>query len=302
MRILIAGSSGFIGSALISFFKEKGYDIHCLVRHRHKVDQTHHFWNPRKGILDVDLIDTFQIVINLAGENISLRRWSDTQKSKILESRLKSTKLLVDRIKAVKDRPSLYMSASAVGYYGSRGNEVLTESSSKGKGFLADLVWEWEKCASILKDFGVRVVSLRLGIVLGDNGGILAKILLPFRMGFGAVIGDGKQYMPWISIDDVNSIIEFIIQNEKISGAVNIVAPQAITNDKFSRALGKSLSRPVMFRVPRFILKMFLGEMAEEMLLSSCKAEPKVLADQGYKFIHENIDQAFATILEQKKS
>jgi len=300
MRILLTGSSGLIGSALISFFQKQGDDIHCLVRQRNRVDKTHHFWDPLKGILDADLVENFQIVIHLAGENLSTIRWSDTIKSKIRESRIKSTRLLVEKMKSVKIRPSLFISASATGYYGDRGNDALTESSPKGEGFLADLVWEWENIASILKDFGIRVVSLRLGVVLSSSGGALAKILLLFRLGLGAVVGNGKQYIPWISIDEIRSIVDFIIKNEKISGAVNIVAPQAITNYEFSRALGKALSRPVMFRVPRFILKLFLGEMAEQLLLSSCRAEPKILTEHGYKFKHATIDQALETVLEKK--
>jgi len=300
MRILITGSSGLIGSHLIPFLKDQGNSIVRLVRNKKFTDSTSIFWNPATEELDVTEIENFQVIIHLAGENISSRRWSKNQKQKIYDSRIKSTQLLVKKIKTLKIPPDLLICASAVGIYGNRGTEILTETSPKGKGFLPDLVWEWEKITSTAKDIGIRVVSLRTGVVLSGSGGALRMILLPFKMGLGAIVGDGKQFMPWISIDDVITIIEFIIKIDSISGAVNVVSPNPITNHEYSISLGRALSRPVFFRAPASFLKLVLGEMAEQLLLSSTKVIPKVLINHGYKFIHENIDQALSELLENR--
>jgi uncharacterized protein (TIGR01777 family) len=300
MRILITGSSGLIGSSLIPFLNDQGNEIVRLVRDKKIIDNTSIYWNPALKALDADAIENFQVVIHLAGENIASRRWTKKQKVKIYNSRIKSTRLLVEKLKNLKKPPELLICASATGYYGDRGEELLTETSSKGKGFLADLVWEWEKNASIAKDNGIRVVSLRMGVVLSGDGGALKKILLPFKMGLGTIVGNGQQYMPWISIDDVNTIIDFIIRNESISGAVNVVAPKPITNYEYSESLGKALSRPVFFKVPASILKLAFGEMAEQLVLSSSKVLPKVLTDHGFSFLHENIDQSLSALLEHR--
>ena len=300
MRILITGSSGLVGSALIPFLKKQGHDIHCLVRHKNDVDATHHFWDPLKGILDENAVENFQIVIHLSGEKIPLRRWSNTIKKKILESRIKSTGLLVDKIKLLKVPPVLFISASGINYYGDRGQEVLTEKSTAGDGFLVDVVRKWERSSSELKDLGIRTIYLRMGVILSERGGALRKTRLPFKLGLGAILGKGTQYLPWISIDDITAIINFIIKNESISGVVNAVAPQAITNFEYSQAIGRVLSRPVIFRIPGFILRWIFGEMADQMLLSSSRAEPKVLADHGYQFVYKQIDQALASALGKK--
>jgi uncharacterized protein (TIGR01777 family) len=300
MKILISGSSGLIGSSLIPFLNDQGNEIVRLVRDKKIIDNSSIYWNPALEALSADAIENFQVVIHLAGENIASRRWTKKQKVKIYNSRIKSTRLLVEKLKNLKKPPELLICASATGYYGDRGEELLTETSSKGKGFLADLVWEWEKNASIAKDNGIRVVSLRMGVVLSGNGGALKKILLPFKMGLGTIVGNGQQYMPWISIDDVNTIIDFIIRNESISGAINVVAPKPVTNYEYSKALGNALSRPVFFKAPASILKLAFGEMAEQLVLSSSKVLPKVLTDHGFSFLHANIDQSLTALLENR--
>jgi uncharacterized protein (TIGR01777 family) len=300
MRILITGSSGLVGSALIPFLKKQGHDIHCLVRRQNDVDSTHHFWDPLNGILNINSVENFQVVIHLSGEKIPLRRWSKTTKKKILESRIKSTRLLVDKIKLLKVPPVLFISASGINYYGDRGQKVLTEKSPPGDGFLADVVKKWETSSFELKDSGIRTIYLRMGVILSEQGGALKKTRLPFKLGLGAILGKGTQYLPWISIDDIIAIVNYIINNESISGEVNAVAPQAITNSEYCQAIGRVLSRPVILRIPGFILRWIFGEMANQMLLLSSKVEPKVLTDHGYQFVHTHIDQALASALRNK--
>ncbi len=299
MRILITGSSGLIGSQLIPYLEIQGHQVVRLVRNKKQKNETSIYWDPAAGELDSEAIENFQVVIHLAGENVSSGRWSKKRKKQIRDSRIKSTSLLAEKLKELKNPPDLLISASAIGYYGNRGEEILMEDSKKGEGFLADLVQDWEKVAAVAKDAGIRVVFLRFGVVLSARGGALARILLPFKLGIGTIIGDGKQYMPWISIDDVNGVIDYIIKNDAISGAVNVVAPETVTNYEYSKALGRTLSRPVPFKAPGLVLRLALGEMAEQLLLSSSRVAPKVLTDHGYKFIYENIDQALSTILEK---
>jgi uncharacterized protein (TIGR01777 family) len=299
MRILITGGSGFIGSHLTPLLENEGYEVYHLVRNKKKVDDTHLIWDPENDILDVHSIENFQIIIHLAGENISSRRWSKKQKEKILQSRIKSTRLLVEKIKETRIQPQLFISASAVGYYGDRGNEILTEESESGNGFLVDVVRQWENVASSVQEMGIRTVILRSGVVLSRRGGALTKTLLPFKLGLGMILGDGKQYIPWISIDDVIHVIKFIIQNNQITGVANLVAPEPVTNYQYSKVLGKELSRPVIFKAPSIILKLVLGEMAEGLLLSSNRVIPQKLTDHGYKFLHPTIDQAFNAIFAQ---
>ena len=300
MRILITGSSGLVGSALVPHLTEKGYDIHRLVRNKKKGDQSPDYWDPQNGDLDVESLENFQVIIHLAGENISSKRWSKNQKEKISQSRIQSTRLLVDKLKNTKNPPRLFISASAIGFYGDRGSEILTEQSSKGNGFLADLVLDWENIALTIQSVGTRSVLLRSGIILSDQGGALAKILLPFKLGIGAILGDGQQYMSWISLTDVVQIIDFIIQNEHISGPVNVVSPEPVTNYQYSKALGKALARPVLFRAPSLILRLVLGEMADSLLLSSSRVIPQKLIDHAYSFSQPTLDQVFKEIFKKK--
>jgi uncharacterized protein (TIGR01777 family) len=302
MRILITGSSGLVGSALIAFLRDKEHEICCLIRDKSKVDQTHFYWDPQNGILDVASLENFNALIHLAGENISSRRWSDRQKQKISQSRLQSTQLLVDRIKETSNPPQVFISASAIGYYGDRGKEILTENSSQGKGFLADLVRDWENAVLTINNANIRTVQLRFGIILSSSGGALAKTLLPFRLGMGAILGDGSQYMSWITIKDVVNIIDFSIHNDSLSGPLNIVSPEPVTNYQYSKALGKALSRPVFFKAPSLILKLVLGEMADALLLSSSRVIPEKLLGYGYKFLNPTINDAFQTIFKESRA
>jgi len=297
MRILITGSSGLIGSQLIPFLEKKGNEVYRLVRDRNKAGDSNLFWDPENKVLDTESLENFHVIINLAGENISSRRWSPKQKERILQSRINSTSLLAEKLNEIENPPQLLISASAIGYYGDRGDEVLTEKSEIGSGFLADVVKNWEKSASIEQDGPIRKVYLRTGVVLSPYGGALARILLAFKLGLGAVIGSGKQFMPWISIEDVIEAIGFIIANDKINGPVNLTAPNPVTNYHFSKSLGKILSRPVLFKIPAFVLRGALGEMADALLLTSSRVIPQKLIDNGYSFKYSTIDEALKAIL-----
>jgi uncharacterized protein (TIGR01777 family) len=243
MKVLLTGGSGLIGSHLSPFLEQQGYEVYHLVRNKNRTDNSHYLWAPENGILEKRSVENVQVVIHLAGENISSGRWSKNQKNKILSSRINSTRLLTDKIREIGNPPDVFICASAIGYYGDRGTEVLTENSEPGEGFLADVVKKWEQIASSIHYLGHRTVFLRTGVVLSKRGGALKKTLLPFKLGLGAILGSGQQYVSWISLSDLIHIINYIIQNKTISGAINAVSPQPITNRQYSKALGKALSK-----------------------------------------------------------
>jgi uncharacterized protein (TIGR01777 family) len=280
MNALITGSSGLVGSALVESLFKKKYAIQCLSRNKDKGDSQ--FWefdNPEK-------ITTkpYQAVIHLAGENVATGRWTESKKRNILKSRIDGTRRLVDHLIGMKQKPDVFLCASAVGYYGSRGNEILSEESSLGSGFLAEVCREWEKETERLSTHGVRVVNLRFGMVLSPNGGALQKMIPPFKMRLGGIVGNGKQYISWISIRDVVEIVDFIIKNDTISGPVNIVTPNPTTNRELTKALGHSLNCATIFKVPGVVVKTIFGQMADEMLLCSAQAQPQKLLEAGYQY------------------
>jgi uncharacterized protein (TIGR01777 family) len=301
MKVLLTGGSGLIGSHLSPFLEQQGYEVYHLVRNKNRTDNSHYLWAPENGILEKRSVENFQVVIHLAGENISSGRWSKNQKNKILSSRINSTRLLTDKIREIGNPPDVFICASAIGYYGDRGTEVLTENSEPGEGFLADVVKKWEQIASSIHYLGHRTVFLRTGVVLSKRGGALKKTLLPFKLGLGAILGSGQQYVSWISLSDLIHIINYIIQNKTISGAINAVSPQPITNRQYSKALGKALARPVILKTPSILLKIVLGEMANALLLSSSRVLPEKLTNSGYQFIHPTIDQAFEAIFKEDR-
>jgi uncharacterized protein (TIGR01777 family) len=301
MKVLLTGGSGLIGSHLSPFLEQQGYEVYNLVRNKNRTDNSHYLWAPENGILEKRSVENFQVVIHLAGENISSGRWSKNQKNKILSSRINSTRLLTDKIREIGNPPDVFICASAIGYYGDRGTEVLTENSEPGEGFLADVVKKWEQIASSIHYLGHRTVFLRTGVVLSKRGGALKKTLLPFKLGLGAILGSGQQYVSWISLSDLIHIINYIIQNKTISGAINAVSPQPITNRQYSKALGKALARPVILKTPSILLKIVLGEMANALLLSSSRVLPEKLTNSGYQFIHPTIDQAFEAIFKEDR-
>lgn len=291
MKILIVGSSGFIGSALTAYFSNQNHQVYKLVRRKMPSSQNEIPWEADRGVQDLSLLEGMDGVIYLAGENL-IGLWTKAKKQRIWDSRVQGTAVLCRQLSELKYPPQFFMGASGVGYYGDRGEEVLTEESSEGKGFLADLCQKWEEASQCVAERGVRTLHLRFGPVLSARGGIL-KILLPiFKLGLGGCLGSGNQYMSWIALQDVVRAVDFIIGKSAITGPVNFVAPQPVTNEEFTTMLGKILHRPTFFNVPAVALKLLLGEMAREFLFTSERVMPKVLEDQGFVFDAPNLEKA----------
>ncbi len=300
MRVLLTGSSGLIGTALLSCFRERGHEVVRLVREESKMSEDTLLWDPEHRELRLEEFEGFDVVINLAGENISTGRWTDEKKQKIRDSRVINTHMLAELLARLEKPPSVFISASAIGFYGDRGDEELTESSSPGSGFLSDVCQKWEDAANAAKSAGIRVVNLRIGVVLSNKGGALSRMLVPFRMGLGGVIGSGRQYMSWISIDDLIGIILHVINEESLTGPVNAVSPDPQTNYHFTKILGRVLKRPTIFPLPAFVARLIMGEMADALLLSSSRVQPKVLQESGYQFLYPQLDSALKHLLGRK--
>lgn len=298
MKILISGSSGLIGSSLQSYLKNLGHHVVCLIRNNQEQGPDTIPWNPNQEELDSSNIEGFDVVINLSGENIAGGRWTEQQKERILNSRIKSTSTLIKTIRKLKNPPKVFLSTSAIGFYGNRGDILCTEETSAGSGFLPTVCQEWEAAAQSIKLSRTRIAILRFGVVLDPNGGALGKMLTPFRLGLGGILGSGNQYMSWISIDDLLSIILLVINDDSLVGPINVVSPQPVTNRHFTKTLGKVLHRPTFLSVPAFALRLMLGqEMADEMLLSSTRVMPHKLLNAGYNFVHSNLEEALTNLL-----
>lgn len=292
MKILISGASGLLGTNLIPALRAQGHDVFKLVRKAPQADDEIQ-WDARTGFSDAEKarLDNFDAVIHLAGDNIASENWSDEKKKKIRESRVLGTKVLVDALKDAQNPPRTFISASATGFYGDGKEAILTEDIPKGEGFLPDLCDEWEQEARKAESFA-RVVLMRTGIVLAKDGGALEKMLTPFKFGVGGTIGSGKQWMSWIALDDEISAIQFFLDNENLSGAFNLTAPNPVRNEEFTETLGKVLHRPTLLPVPAFGIKLLFGEMGERLLLEGARVLPKNLEAAGYKFIHPHLEDA----------
>jgi uncharacterized protein (TIGR01777 family) len=297
MKILISGASGLIGSALVGRLAEDGHAVARLVRSPPRPDQSDIQWDPAHGKLDCSALEGFDAVVHLAGENIAQGRWTDAKKARIRDSRVQGTRLLAQTLAGSPRAPKVLVSASAIGFYGNRGDEELDEDSPGGKGFLADVCRAWESAAQPAADAGIRVVNLRFGVVLSAAGGALAKLLPVFRLGLGGPTGSGRQYMSWITLDDLVEVILHVVMTDSLDGPVNAVAPQPVTNRQFARTLGRVLRRPAFFRTPACPLRIMLGEMADELLLSSARVLPRRLLDSGFAFRDPGLEQALARLL-----
>jgi uncharacterized protein len=283
MKILISGSHGLVGTALIQALESESHDIFRLVRYAPH-SETEIEWSPERYSIALARLEGFDAVVHLAGESIAEGHWTDVKKKQIRESRVKGTRLLGDALANLSQPPKTFVCASAIGYYGNRGDEILTETSAPGNDFLSGVCVEWEKATALASEKGIRVVNCRFGIILDATGGALKKMLPPFRMGVGGKIGSGKQWMSWIALDDVARGIKFALANDSIRGPVNFVAPNPVMNAEFTKTLGKVLSRPTLFPIPAFGLRLLFGEMADALLLSSQRVEASRLSAAGYRF------------------
>jgi uncharacterized protein len=295
MKILISGSTGLVGSALVPCLSAGGHQVVRVVRVPSGNNEV--FWDPSRGEIDLTKLEGFDAVVHLAGENIAARRWNAEQKARIRDSRIQGTRLLADSIAKLRHAPRVLVSASAIGFYGDRGDTILNESSPGGDGFLAEVCREWEAATAPAAALGIRVVNLRFGIILSPRAGALAQMLLPFRMGVGGRIGSGRQWMSWIALDDAVGAILHALSTECLRGPVNAVAPQPVTNRDFTRALGHVLHRPTLLPMPGFMARLALGEMADELLLASTHVEPRVLLESGYRFLYAELADALRHLL-----
>ena len=298
MEIAVTGAHGLIGSALIAKLEQSGHRVARMVRTQPPPDSPDIFWDPEKAYVDNTKLSGKDAVVHLAGETIS-KRWTPDQKRSIQWSRTRGTQLIAEAVRQAAIPPKVLISASAIGYYGDRGSEMLRETSAPGTGFLAEVCRDWEASTEVASRAGIRVVHLRTGIVLSKKGGALAQMLPPFRAGFGGVVGSGKQYMSWIALDDHIAAIVHTIQTHSLRGAVNLVAPNPATNRQFTKTLGKVLGRPTIFPLPGFAVRLIFGEMGKELLLSSQRVEPVQLLTSGFSFKYPQLEPALRHVLSQ---
>lgn len=299
MKILMGGASGLVGKATAAFLTTGGHEVVRLVRPQsRKADGPTASWDPAAGELDPSALDGIDAVVHLSGENVAGGRWTEARKRKILDSRVITTRLLAEAMARRSDRPKVWVCASAIGYYGDNGDQVLTEASRKGEGFLSDVCEAWEEATRPAVEAGVRVVNLRIGVVLSPEGGALAKMLPVFKLGGGGPLGDGAQYMSWIGLDDVVGAIHHCLVTDGLEGPVNATAPDAVTNRVFSETLGKVLGRPAFVPAPAFAIRAAFGaEMANQTALASTRVYPKKLEDTGYAFAHSDLEAALRHVL-----
>ena len=282
--VAITGASGMVGTALATVLRESGHKPVSITRKASESNEGSIVWDPASGLKNPSRLETVDTVVHLAGENIAGGRWTAALKDRIRRSRVEGTRSLVKSIAAIGHRPKTLVCASAIGFYGERGDTVLDEDAVAGSGFLAEVCRGWEQEAEAATELGLRVVKVRIGVVLSPKGGALAKMLLPFKLGAGGIIGSGKQYWSWIGLHDLVRIIAFCVEHDSIRGAVNAVSPNSMTNYDFTKGIGRALHRPTLFPMPAFAAKLVLGEMANELLLSSTRVIPKKLKEQGFEF------------------
>lgn len=303
MKVLLSGSTGMIGSALVPLLLSHGHAVTRLIRPDTKsksngqVNTDTIDWNPKTGEIDIAALSGFDAVVHLAGANIADGRWTEVRKKELIDSRIESTRLLSTGIAKTAQPPKVLIAASAIGYYGDRGQEEMSEAATKGTGFLADLCKQWEDACEPAAKAGIKVVNLRIGVVLSTTGGALAKMLLPFELGAGGQIGSGNQQFSWVSLDDVTGAILHILNTDSLEGPINATAPTPVTNKEFTRALGKVLCRPTLIPIPSFGLRALFGQMADECLIAGQKVMPTKLVKSNYQFRDTEIESALRRIL-----
>ncbi len=304
-KIIITGGGGFIGNQLAEYLLKKNYEIIILTRNNStpkgatpkKV--TYVKWDAQTSDGWLEYAEDTTAIINLAGENIGSGLWTKRKKQRILNSRINAGKAIIDAVKKTNSKPKAVIQASGVGYYGNCGDQIVDERSPNGSGFLAGIGREWEKSVQDVALEGVRLAILRFGVVFGKNGGFLERATLPFRFFIGGHVGRGEQWISWIHIDDITQIIELMIKTEHFHGVYNLTSPNPVKSKQFFKTIGKVMHRPSIFPVPSFILKIFLGEMADELILSGQRVSSKKLHDENYQFVYENLNDALKDILEE---
>ena len=304
MKIIVTGSTGLVGSALVRSLLAEGHQVTRMVRGDSQTFRAPGTsavsWDPEKGSVNAAELEGHDAAVHLAGEPVAGGRWTEEKKRRIRESRVKSTRLLAETLAGLTDKPKVLVSASAIGFYGDRGDEMLHEESASGEGFLSEVSREWEKATLPASQASIRVVHLRIGIVLSAEGGALAQMLTPFKFGLGGPIGGGRQYMSWVALDDVVGIIKHALTHEDVRGPVNTVAPQPVTNAEFVKALGRALNRPAVLPMPAFALRLALGkEMADSLLLGGARVEPARLKATGYQFAYPELEGALRHVLKR---
>jgi uncharacterized protein len=297
VRVLISGATGLVGTALRAALLAEGIEVARLVRPGASPQPGDIAWDPECAVVDAPALEGADAVVNLSGASIGERRWTKERKHVLRSSRIGSTHVLVDALKKLRQKPSAFLCASAVGYYGNRGDEILREASRPGNDFLAKLTRDWETEAAHAEINGMRTVMLRFGVILSAHGGALPKMLAPFKMGAGGRLGNGKQWMSWVALDDAVGVIRSAIRNTEWRGPINVVAPNPVQNSEFTRVLAATLHRPALFPAPAFALRFMLGEMAEALLLSSQRVRPEKLQASGYEFHFATLEPALRAIL-----
>jgi hypothetical protein len=294
----VSGSTGLVGTALIPALTGSGHEVVRLVRSKSRSPSKELIgWDPEANYIDAGGLEGLDAIVHLAGEPIASGRWNALKKARIRDSRVRGTQLLCEALAHSARPPSVLLCASAIGFYGDRSEEVLTEASAGGQGFLAEVCREWESATEPARKKGIRVVNLRFGVILSTQGGALAKMLTPFKMGVGGVVGSGRQYMSCITIDDVARAIQHSLASASLAGPINVVCPTPVTNHEFTKTLGKVLGRPTVFPMPAFAARLAFGEMADELLLSSTRVEPKKLLESGFQFQYPGLETALRHVL-----
>jgi hypothetical protein len=303
MKVIVTGSTGLVGRALVRSLLSDGHSVTRLVRGEAQAfsapgTKAVH-WEPEKGIVNAQELEGHDAAVHLAGEPIAEGRWDEEKKRRIRESRVQGTRLLAETLAGLNEKPSALVSASAIGFYGDRADEALHEESASGEGFLSEVCREWEKATLPASQAGIRVVHLRIGLVLSADGGGLPKMLTPFKLGVGGRVGSGRQYMSWITLEDLVRIIRRALDDEHLRGPINAVAPDAVTNEEFTKSLGHALGRPTVLPVPAFAARLAFGEMADALLLSSARVVPTRLQEAGFEFTHPQLEGALKHVLKK---
>jgi uncharacterized protein (TIGR01777 family) len=300
MKVLISGGSGLVGTALTESLRSEGHTVALLVRPDGDTSAGDIRWDPASGFINTNAMEGADAVVNLNGASIGGGRWNSERKKILRSSRIEATRVLVDAFTRLKQKPQVFVSASAIGYYGNRGDEVLTESSTSGNDFLADTCRDWETEALRAQSSGIRTVVTRFGVILSATGGALTQMLPPFKLGLGGRLGSGQQWLSWIALEDVVGLLRAVISDEKASGPLNVVAPAPVRNSEFTQVLASVLHRPAILPAPAFALRLLLGEMADALLLASQQVHSERVPAATYTFRYENLEPALHAILSRK--